>query len=406
MATQPQPQLNQPNTGPPRRMNIHPTAHSAFFSMLVKCTSHIRTVYTMFVACVLSDMHYKSKVFIDPSCRILYSSFYIQGLYNEFGKENVSFSTKYFKELKRKQESHSYDHYMAFVVIIPDNSTTKIIIDFRDKPSVKESAYEWSDKYAKINFNINLTDKRFHDKMISIPPGFGIKIWNIWETAYYCCLNYIRCKSSPLVILKSHLADYYSQYKRPLLEDYLIANTDNRHSTYTKPYVFMIGTLWTHKNCIEGTNIQRKTFIELCKTLNCNFEGGFSASVNHPQYAEFKDLIFSKQYPVESYIKKTKLSAFVFNTPAVHNCQGWKLGEYLIMGKAIISTPLLNKLPEELVHGKNIHFVSNADELKFAIKLLSTDKSYRKLLEDGAKTYYSKYVDPKSVIENILRNYN
>jgi len=300
-------------------------------------------------------MHSKARVFIDPYSRVWYSSFYIKGLFDVFGKENVSFDNLYFKELKRKKEPHSYEHYMAFIVILPNNSITKIIIDFRDKPSIKESAYEWSDKYAKINFNINLTDKKFHDKMISIPPGFGIKIWNIWETAYFCISNYIKCEFSPLVSLKNHLADYYAQYKRPMLDDYLSTTIDYSYTRYNKPYVFMIGTLWTHKNCIEGTNLLRKTFVELCKTLNCNFEGGFLASAKHPQFELFKNLMFYKRYPVKSYVKKTKLSVIVFNTPAVHNCHGWKLGEFLSMGKAIISSPLSNELPEEFVHGKNIH---------------------------------------------------
>lgn len=350
-------------------------------------------------------MQISPKIFIDPTCKIAYSSFYINGLYNEFGKKNVSFSSKFFKDLKRKQESHSYDHYMAFVVIIA-NSITKIIIDFRDKPSIKESAYEWSDKYAKINFNIYLTNKKFHAKIISIPPGFGIKIWNIWETAYYCFRNYIRCKFSPLLALKSYIGDYYAQYKRLNLDEYINTNSENNNLTPTKPYVFMIGSLWPHKNCIDGTNLMRKTFIEICKTLKCNFEGGFSASVRHPQYEEFKNLIFEKRYSIKSYTEKTKLSAIVFNTPAVHNCHGWKLGEYLAMSKAIISTPLSNELPVELEHGKNIHIISNINELKFAINLLMEDNDYRKLLENGANSYYLKYANPQSVIKLILNNQN
>lgn len=234
-------------------------------------------------------MHSKSKVFIDPTSRILYSSFlYIKGLYEVFSKKNVSSSTKYFKELKRKQESYSYDHYVAFVVITPNKSIIKVMIDFGDPPIVSESAYEWSDHYAKINFNLKLTDNRFHDKIISIPPGFGIKIWNIWETAYNCCLNFIRCKFSPLVSLKSFLKDYYGQYKRPTIDDYINSNTDNPKSTFTEPYVFMIGTLWIGSSCTEKTNLVRKTFIERCKALNCNFEGGFFAPVNHLKIKNLK----------------------------------------------------------------------------------------------------------------------
>jgi len=338
----------------------------------------------------------KTKVFIDPSSRISYSSYYIKGLYDVFGKENVYFSRKYFKQLKRKTEPHSYDHYMAFVVVTK-SEIKRYIIDFRDKRSVKKSAYEWCDKYAKINFSDTLTDKCYHAKMISIPPGFGIKIWGKYETVFHCFSNFLKCNLSPIVSLKRHLKDYYSQYKRPHLEEY------TNDVVKDKIYVFMIGTLWTHQNCIKGTNLLRKRFIETCISMNINFEGGFFSSLTHPQYEEFKDLIFTKRYNIKEYIEKTKRSSFVFNTPAVHDCHGWKLGEYLAMGKAIISSPLSNNLPEALVHGENIHIISNPNDMKEAISLLVSDDSYRKKLENGAKSYYLRNASPKAVITQITK---
>jgi glycosyltransferase involved in cell wall biosynthesis len=94
----------------------------------------------------------------------------------------------------------------------------------------------------------------------------------------------------------------------------------------------------------------------------------------------------------------------VFNTPSVHNCHGWKLGEYLAMGKAIISTPISNELPEELKHGENIHIIQTTRELENAVSLLLTDKDYREKLSRGASTYYSKYASPELIIQNLIQN--
>ena len=47
--------------------------------------------------------------------------------------------------------------------------------------------------------------------------------------------------------------------------------------------------------------------------------------------------------------ERTARSAVVFNCPAVHGCLGWKLGEYLTLRKAIISTDLGRRLPAPLV---------------------------------------------------------
>ena len=217
----------------------------------------------------------------------------------------------------------------------------------------------------------------------------------------------MRCNFSLIVPLKIFLKDYLFQYFRRLnIEAYYqksqIANIDQNIDN-SKQFVFFISTLWEHKFCSEKTNLLRKRFIESCKSnQQIDFEGGLFANPLHPQYAEFKEIIFSTRYSIESYIEKTKLSSFVFNTPAVHNCHGWKLGEFLAMGKAIISTPLSNELPEKLIHGKNIHIVTNDIELSEAIRLLTTNGAYRKHLENGAKIYYSNYVEPQSVIKLIL----
>jgi hypothetical protein len=236
------------------------------------------------------------RIFIDPSSRIRYSSFYIKGLEDVFGKKYISFSSKYFKDLKRKTESHSYDHYMAFVLLKDDN-IQKIVIDFRDKISVKERAYDWCDKYAKINYNKNLTEGRLRQKIISIPPGFGIQIWGFWETFFYSFANLLRCRFSPLVNLKKHFVDYLGQYlRRARIETYykkniIVQNLQTIKSE--KQYVFFIATLWTHDNCLVGTNLLRKKFIESCKlNQQIEFEGGFFANSSILNMKNLKKLFF------------------------------------------------------------------------------------------------------------------
>jgi hypothetical protein len=355
---------------------------------------------------ILSDLFKKQKIIIDPSIKLSYASFYIRGLEEVFGRKNIFYSSKYFKSLDRKSESHSYDHYMAFVLKEGIN-IRKVVIDFRDKVSVKESAYNWCDIYAKINFNKEFTDIRFHKKILSIPPGFGIKIFGFSETLFLCFANLLRCNFSIIVPFKLFLIDYMFQYfRRSNIEAYYeksqIAISDQDIDN-PKHFIFYISKLREQTFCMEFTNLLRKKFIESCKSnQQIDFEGGLLANPLHPQYAEFKEIIFSTRYSIESYIEKTKLSSFVFNTPAVHNCHGWKLGEFLAMGKAIISTPLSNELPEKLIHGKNIHIITNDIELSEAIQLLITNNAYRKHLENGAKIYYSTYVEPQSVIRFIL----
>ena len=350
---------------------------------------------------VILNAYYLSNhmnVLIDASSRILYASYYIQGLYEVFGKKNVSFSSRYFKDLKRDSIEYSFEHYFTFVLIDAEKNLKKIVIDFCDPPDINSTAYKWCDAYAKINLNYSETKDEFRKKLILIPPGFGINIWNKRQTVYHCIMNLVKCKFSPIVGFKRFFQDYYVHYKRPSLSDY--KNTSLKNNATQKPYVFMIATLWGSNGA--HTNRKRKAFIGLVKSQECAFEGGFFIKEATKENEAYLPFSFKESYSSAQYLEKTKQSIFVFNTPAVHNCHGWKLAEYLAMGKAIISTPLSNEIPEKLQHTENIHIVSNDAELELAVTSLINDSSYRKTLGKNARLYFEAFVRPTAVIHTIL----
>ena len=159
-------------------------------------------------------------------------------------KKNVCFSSKHFKNLVRHKDANVYGQYMAFVVI--ENSKRRnIIIDFQDKSDINENAYNWCDFYAKVNFNPNLTKGELLPKIISIPPGFGIRIWNYSQTLFYALMNYFKSDCSTLVKTKTFFGGYLRQYKRPKLNDYV--NLEKTEGNY----IFMIGTAWYADDCIK-----------------------------------------------------------------------------------------------------------------------------------------------------------
>ena len=112
-----------------------------------------------------------------------------------------------------------------------------------------------------------------------------------------------------------------------------------------------------------------------------------------PGYEKYTDHAF---YSHEDFVRNTRRSAVAFNCPAVYGCHGWKLAEYLCMGKAIISIPPLRALPEDLVHGENVYFTDGSvDANKEAIDRICRDDSYRAKLEAGAREYYERFLDPR-----------
>lgn len=341
------------------------------------------------------------KIIIDPTSRILYASFYIEGLYQVFGKRNVAFSAKYFSDLKRDKEAFAFEHYFAFVLINTDKKVTRYIIDFCDPTDINSTAYHWCDYYAKINLDLE-HDFNSQEKIISIPPGFGIKIWNHPETIYHCISNLIKCKSGLIIPLKRFLRDYREQLLRPKLDAYQTTKFPKNSSEKT-PYIYLIASLWQDKDSMSRTNLLRKQFIEICKSNNCDFEGGFFTSKDAAIPQGFEDFLFYKSYSTKAYVAKSILSKIVFNTPSVHKCHGWKLGEFLAMGKPILSTPISNKLPEELIHGKHIHIATSEEELKAGVELLLSHNDYCDHLSENINTYYESFASPIAVIKNIVK---
>ena len=87
----------------------------------------------------------------------------------------------------------------------------------------------------------------------------------------------------------------------------------------------------------------------------------------------------------------------VFNTPAYWQCHGWKLGEYMALGKAIVSTPLSNDLPAPLLHGEHIHIVENSQEaMREAVSFILTHPDYRQRLETNIQSYWQQYGTPEA----------
>lgn len=332
------------------------------------------------------------KIYIDPRDKILYDSYYIKGLEDKYGSKHIHFSIRFFKDLDRSV-SFSYDHYMAYVMK-NDCNILKVIVDFHDSVSIAENAYKWCDVYAKINIeNKDVLYK--NPKMVSIPPGFGIKIWSVSKTIRKCICNRLKCMSLYNISrVKEFLYAYAVMVNRRKPIDYytqVISKKDN--------FVFHTSTLWLNSDCQKKTNPIRASFIRACKNIaRIHFEGGLVCKWDCP--LEYKDIL-SPRYEMEEYLLKTKQSLFVFNTPAVLGCHGWKLGEYFAMGKAIITTPLSNVLPFGFKDEDNCLIVRNEKEISEAIERLVKDKTLIEKLEASSRYIYDNYSSPLQVINTI-----
>ena len=326
----------------------------------------------------------KTTIYVDAACDILYSSFFIYGLKQMF--KRVRFSSKYFRQFQHNNTFFPF-------VLKDENGLHKIIVDFGDSYVIDEAALEWCDVYGKININDEKSPLSNHPTVITIGPGFAIRIYSklkTWQTAF---INFLKAWQR-VPDKRRFFADYYGQLKRQDIDYY-------QKSSSKKDYIFFAGALWKKEH---ETNRFRANYIRACKRLEgVSFEGGF-APRSRNDINGFEGLTMERNVPMADYLVKIKESAAVFNTPVILDCHGWKLGEFMAMGKAMVATPNKNRLPVELEHGVNVHTVSGGeDEIFEALELLTSDDAYRQKIENNIHAYYEAYVSPRKTIELLLK---
>jgi glycosyltransferase involved in cell wall biosynthesis len=324
------------------------------------------------------------KIYIDSACDIFYSSFYIKGIKECWGKDKVFFKNKPFSNLNFN------NHFLAFI-IKEKLKEKKIIIDFSDSSEIDEEALRWSDLYCKINIKEN---KYYNtQKLVSIGPSFGIKIYSLQKTLYISVVNFIKSYKR-INNKRQFFSNYKAQLNRPKIDDYYPRNEKEN-------YIYFVGSLWKKE---LKTNSFRANFIKGCLSKKIKFEGGFAPRTNNDIHG-YEDLTMKARDKIKTFIYKTKKSIVVFNTPAVLDCHGWKLAEFLCFGKAIISTPLSRKLPSELLDEKHMLITDGSQkDIEEKLERLIKDKNFRDLLKKNSRQYFENELAPIKVIHKI-KNY-
>lgn len=330
---------------------------------------------------------------VNPLNHIAYSSFYLYALREVLGKAVVRFDCTPFQDLSvQSQQSRG----LLFVLRQTGSPERKFFICGNDSYRIEEEIYDWCDVYASVNANFAKTPGRA--KLVSLVPSFGVKVWNTGGTVLRALSNAIHYQR---IVHDQKLKTFLGNYKRLLDRPFY---TDLTPEPSRSDYVFFCSTLWYNDEYNQNdrkVNARRANFIRVCKGIgSIHFEGGFVPQQGRSSSELFADCLSATSYPYKTWLQKTKQSALVFNTPAFWDCHGWKLGEYLALGKAIISTPLSNDLPAPLTHGVNIHFVEDdIDSLREAINYIIENPGYKEQLEQGARAYWASYGTPEKSLE-------
>ena len=345
---------------------------------------------------------------VDPRVRYNYATWYLYGIAKIYGVASIHFDVAPFVAI-RFDDFMEYISGMPLLVIMDDGKERRIFIDYCDYDTIFPDRYQWADVYAKVN--VTEEQLRKFEKVIAIGPGFGIRIEKPLAALWLGLRNYWKSRKYTAIPMWRMMGDYaYSFVRRLDMTCYQL----KADMSVEGGYVFHASTLWRKPYMDKTTNAARGAFLRVCKEVGLKVEGGLyfignlqdETMADYPKYLKkYKEWILRKRISPRKYLEGTQSSLCVFNTPTVGMCHGWKLAEYLCMGKAIISTPLTRVMPgEDLVHGRNIHFVNNPQELREAVCKLREDRNYRRQLELGARAYYEQYLAPEVVMGRIIKN--
>jgi len=244
----------------------------------------------------------------------------------------------------------------------------RIWIDARDGGGMDSAPAEWADVYAKVNIEPGIVD------VVPLGPLFGLQLWSL-PAGYLKLVALVRGGAHPRKAL-AHLR--FQGITRLPIEDYVPGSSE-------PDFVFLRSRFWTGKH--SAVNASRARFLRSLEGMDLRIDAEFA----------------SERIDLATFLEHTRRSAVVFNAPAVHQCLGWKLGEFLALGKAIISVPLNRELPMPLVHGEHIHFIADdVDAMREAVALITRDDAYRRRLEVGARRWFDEVLSPVSVAQRVL----
>jgi hypothetical protein len=155
----------------------------------------------------------------------------------------------------------------------------------------------------------------------------------------------------------------------------------------------------------ERRMVQNEFRINACRSIKKEFKnasvGLFSDDLSNKIAPDL--LLPANKSDKKRYLKELSTYNIGIADDGLKNTPGWKIGEYLLYGKAVVSTPL-NVYIENFTEHENYERLSSRssdEEIPEKIAFLLKDKKYLEIGENNFK-WSSNYLHPKNYINRIL----
>lgn len=258
------------------------------------------------------------------------------------------------------------------------------VIDNHDPKGVNEQLYNRVDWYFVTN-KLKNNPNYERERVIPLFPHYPVDI----KVEYFKTFGL-----NPLFKIES-ISLLKELYAQNLRTKYKSENFDYQSSNY----VFFSGSIWKKEST---ANELRAAFIKSCQEHSMvDFEGGF-VKRKDGNHAGFDSLLNEKKYSPTEFALKSSKSRIIFNNPAVLGAVSWRLAESQNLGSFVLSFPFGIHLPIFPVHGEELHYIEDKEEIPDAIDFIMRNDTYHEKVSKGGKKFFEKYCTPAMQIKYIL----
>lgn len=303
-----------------------------------------------------------------------YTSYYLLGLDQVYGvkfKMNANF-----KKFNNK----------SLLIFNVDDSI--VVIDTDDPSGVNPELYDLASIYFVTNKLID-HDSYKQPKVKPLYPHYPVNIAMLYCRVFGLDLfRYLK--------LKDLVQQIYILLRRPLYVKY-------KKSFRKDNFIFFSSNIWKKE---PETNQIRAEFIRFCKAdRRITFKGGFIPRSDGHNYG-FEDELNDEKYSPKLFSKLSASSKIVLNNPAVCGAVSWRLAEYLNQGLFVLSFPFKIELPQNFMHGAEVHFIEKIAQFKPILDKVVDDSDYHEAIAASGKLYFDTYCTPRAqakyVVDSIL----
>lgn len=324
---------------------------------------------------------------------LAHNSFWDSLIIREAVKGTITLEFK--KRSYRKSVSRLFTTYTE---IVTGEATKRIVVDFHDNfDFIAQDNLSACDVYYKVNYRPEFirTLSSHSEKIKPFIPHFtvsgerDVSILPRLAGSWMERINYYKLLKPQNLNWRKLL--YQAGPARLKRYRTFVKFSDNARYDSIRPIpdrIFFIASLYKdNSDQLKEVNARRINLVRLLKReYGKHFYGGIVNS--ELSLDRCPDLIFQDYLPHARYLEECKRSDICVYSNGPNNCLSWKLGEYIWLGKPVVSERLFTEFNQSFTTNCHLSESSGTHEIVKSIEELRKDASRKMEMINANRNFY------------------